>query len=214
MISSRSMWLLYVNASYHEASERVNAGLHNCRKMRTRSAGRYAAESLGGGTGERVGRDERGFNVVELSNRTLSREVAVSMSWNDFKFMMIQEFCPSHEMQKLETEFWNHTMVGAGHAAYTDRFHELARLVPHLVTLESRMIQRYVYGHASQIRRMVAATEPKTMQISGALTDEGREKWLQLRKLRKRKTWGNLARIGVEGMIIRELGLGMFLLLL
>ncbi|GKE44070.1 hypothetical protein Tco_1471354 [Tanacetum coccineum] len=35
---------------------------------------------------------------------TLSREVVVSMSWNDFKFMMIEEFCPSHEMQKLETE--------------------------------------------------------------------------------------------------------------
>ncbi|GJY59820.1 hypothetical protein Tco_0459712 [Tanacetum coccineum] len=31
--------------------------------------------------------------------RTLSREVAVSMSWNDFKFMMIQEFCPYQEMQ-------------------------------------------------------------------------------------------------------------------
>ncbi|GJW20262.1 putative reverse transcriptase domain-containing protein [Tanacetum coccineum] len=74
--------------------------------------------------------------------RTLSREVAVSMSWNDFKFMMIQEFCPSHEMQKFESEVWNHTMVGAGHAAYTDRFHELARLVPHLVTPESRMIER------------------------------------------------------------------------
>ncbi|GJY04505.1 hypothetical protein Tco_0370445 [Tanacetum coccineum] len=43
----------------------------------------------------------------------LSREVAISMSWNDFKFMMIQEFCPSHEMQKLETELWNHAMVGA-----------------------------------------------------------------------------------------------------
>ncbi|GKC88845.1 hypothetical protein Tco_1149494 [Tanacetum coccineum] len=37
------------------------------------------------------------------------------------------EFCPSHEMQKLETELWNHAMVGAGHVAYTDRFHELAR---------------------------------------------------------------------------------------
>ncbi|GKF21902.1 hypothetical protein Tco_0070540, partial [Tanacetum coccineum] len=36
--------------------------------------------------------------------RTLIREVAVSMSWNNFKFMMIEEFCPSHEMQKLETE--------------------------------------------------------------------------------------------------------------
>ncbi|GKD75826.1 putative reverse transcriptase domain-containing protein [Tanacetum coccineum] len=90
--------------------------------------------------------------------RTLSREVAVSMSWNDFKFMMIAEFCPSHEMQKLETKLWNHPMVEAGHAAYTNRFHELARLVPHL------------------IHGMVAATEPKTIQkaaqISGALTDE------------------------------------------
>ncbi|GJU76075.1 reverse transcriptase domain-containing protein, partial [Tanacetum coccineum] len=74
---------------------------------------------------------------------TLSREVVVSMSWNDFKFMMIQEFCPSHEMKKLESELWNHAMVGAGHAAYTDRFHELARLVPHLVTPESMMIESF-----------------------------------------------------------------------
>nr|GEU87203.1 putative reverse transcriptase domain-containing protein [Tanacetum cinerariifolium] len=76
----------------------------------------------------------------------------------------------------LETELWNHVMVGAGHAAYTDRFHELARLFPHLVTPESRMIERYVYALAPQICEMVAATELKTiqkaMQISGALTDE------------------------------------------
>ncbi|GJX90754.1 putative reverse transcriptase domain-containing protein, partial [Tanacetum coccineum] len=68
------------------------------------------------------------------------------------------EFCPSYKMQKLESELWNHAMVGAGHAAYTDRFHELARLVPNLIC------------------GMVAAMEPKTiqkvMQISGALTDE------------------------------------------
>ncbi|GJT21234.1 putative reverse transcriptase domain-containing protein [Tanacetum coccineum] len=31
-----------------------------------------------------------------------------------------------HKMQKLESELWNHVMVGAGHAAYTDRFHESA----------------------------------------------------------------------------------------
>nr|GEU52704.1 reverse transcriptase domain-containing protein [Tanacetum cinerariifolium] len=73
---------------------------------------------------------------------TLSQEVAVSMSWNDFKFMMIKEFCHSYEMQKLETELWNHAMVDSGHAAYTDRFHELARLVYHLVTPESRKIER------------------------------------------------------------------------
>nr|GEW50342.1 putative reverse transcriptase domain, ribonuclease H-like domain, aspartic peptidase domain protein [Tanacetum cinerariifolium] len=37
------------------------------------------------------------------------------------------EFYRSHEMQKLETELWNHAMVKAGHAAYTDRFHESER---------------------------------------------------------------------------------------
>ncbi|GJZ18710.1 hypothetical protein Tco_0554833, partial [Tanacetum coccineum] len=41
-----------------------------------------------------------------------------------------------------EVAFWNHAMVGASHAAYTDRFHELARLVLHLVTPESRKIER------------------------------------------------------------------------
>ncbi|GJT80003.1 putative reverse transcriptase domain-containing protein [Tanacetum coccineum] len=66
--------------------------------------------------------------------------------------------------------------VVAGHAEYTDRFHEWARLVPHLVTPEGKRIERYVYGLASQIRGMVAATEPKTMQkavqIAGTLADE------------------------------------------
>ncbi|GKD46179.1 reverse transcriptase domain-containing protein [Tanacetum coccineum] len=95
---------------------------------------------------------------------TLSQEVAVSISWNDFKFMMIEEFCLSHEMQKLKTGLWNHAMVGASQAVYTDRFHELARLVPHLVTTESRKIKRYVYGLAPQNHKMVAATEPKTIQ--------------------------------------------------
>ncbi|GJX79174.1 putative reverse transcriptase domain-containing protein [Tanacetum coccineum] len=124
--------------------------------------------------------------------RTLSREVVVSMSWNDFKFMMIKEFCPSHEMQKLETELWNHVMIGAGQAAYTDRFHELARLVPHLVTPKTRKIERYLYGLAPQIRRMVAATEPKTMQkavqISGALTDEA----VRNRPIKKVEKRGNV----------------------
>ncbi|GJX58792.1 reverse transcriptase domain-containing protein [Tanacetum coccineum] len=74
-----------------------------------------------------------------LYSGTLSQEVVVSMSWNDFKFMMIEEFYPSHEMQKLETELWNHAMVGAGHAAYTDRFHELASKEPSELVSDMRI---------------------------------------------------------------------------
>nr|GEV10856.1 reverse transcriptase domain-containing protein [Tanacetum cinerariifolium] len=94
----------------------------------------------------------------------------------DFKTLTREKFCLSNEIQKLETELWNHTMVEAGHAAYTDRFHKLDRLLPHLLTPEGKRIERYVYGLTPQIRGMVAATKLKTiqkaMQIDGTLTDE------------------------------------------
>ncbi|GKB34958.1 reverse transcriptase domain-containing protein [Tanacetum coccineum] len=73
---------------------------------------------------------------------TRGQEATVGMSWEDFKTLTREEFCPSNEMQKLEIELWNHAIVGAGHAAYTDRFYELARLVPHLVTPEGKRIER------------------------------------------------------------------------
>ncbi|GKG27625.1 reverse transcriptase domain-containing protein [Tanacetum coccineum] len=75
-------------------------------------------------------------------------KAAIGMSWNDFKALLVEELCPSNEMEKLENDVWNHTMVGANHVAYTDRFHELAKLVPHLVTPESSRIKRYIQGLA------------------------------------------------------------------
>nr|GEW70969.1 retrotransposon protein, putative, Ty3-gypsy subclass [Tanacetum cinerariifolium] len=83
-------------------------------------------------------------NVLVNGNRihTLSREVAVSMSGNDFKFMMIEEFCPSHEMQKLETK----------------------RIERYVYELASQI--------RGMIAVMEPKTMQKAMQISGALTDE------------------------------------------
>ncbi|GJU36346.1 reverse transcriptase domain-containing protein [Tanacetum coccineum] len=45
------------------------------------------------------------------------RKAVIGLSWNDFKALLIEEFCPSNEMEKLESEFWNHKMVGANHAS-------------------------------------------------------------------------------------------------
>ncbi|GKA65463.1 hypothetical protein Tco_0765170 [Tanacetum coccineum] len=40
--------------------------------------------------------------------------------------LLVEEFCPSNEMEKLENELWNHNMVGANHAAYNGQgFHEI-----------------------------------------------------------------------------------------
>ncbi|GKC38215.1 reverse transcriptase domain-containing protein, partial [Tanacetum coccineum] len=108
--------------------------------------------------------------------QTRGRETAVGMIWENLKTLTREKFCPNNEMQKLKIEFYCHAMVGAGHAAYTDRFHELARLVSHLVTPENKRIERYIYSLASLIRAIVAATEPTTIQSvvlkAGMLTDE------------------------------------------
>ncbi|GJR84772.1 reverse transcriptase domain-containing protein [Tanacetum coccineum] len=68
------------------------------------------------------------------------RDAANAMAWDDFKALLMTKFCPSNEIEKLEGEFWNHSMVGVDHAGYTDRFHELAKLVPHLVTPEAKPV--------------------------------------------------------------------------
>ncbi|GJX72584.1 putative reverse transcriptase domain-containing protein, partial [Tanacetum coccineum] len=80
---------------------------------------------------------------------------AMAISWNDFKALMVEEFYPSNEMEK---------------------FHELAKLVPHLVTPESSRIKMYIAGLAPKIRGMLWATQPTTIQNeilrAGILTDE------------------------------------------
>nr|GFA63003.1 reverse transcriptase domain-containing protein [Tanacetum cinerariifolium] len=94
------------------------------------------------GNNYRNNRNQNGNSVNDNIQGELSQSTDVGMAWEDFKTSMRDEFCLINEMQKLETEFWNHAMIGAGHAAYPDRFHELARLVPHLVTPENKRIER------------------------------------------------------------------------
>ncbi|GJY49653.1 reverse transcriptase domain-containing protein [Tanacetum coccineum] len=111
--------------------------------------------------------------------QTRGRKAAVGMTWEDFKDLMRKEFCPNNVMQKLETEFWCYAMVGAGHAAYTDRFHELASLAP-------------------QIHVMVAATEPTIIQSdvlkAGMLTDEAIKNGSLKKNTKKRKNSRELSR--------------------
>ncbi|GJU38110.1 reverse transcriptase domain-containing protein [Tanacetum coccineum] len=132
--------------------------------------------------------------------QTRAQEVVVGMTWEDFKTLRREEFFPNNEMKKLETEFWCHVMVGAGHAAYTDRFHELARLVPHLVTPGNKRIERYIYGLAPQIRAMLAATKPTTIQSvvlkPGMLTDEAIRNGSLKKNTKKRGNGGEPSRDG------------------
>ena len=44
------------------------------------------------------------------------------------KEMMIEEYCPRGEVQKLEHELWSLTMKGSNIVAYTARFRDLVAL--------------------------------------------------------------------------------------
>ncbi|GJU84367.1 retrovirus-related pol polyprotein from transposon TNT 1-94 [Tanacetum coccineum] len=140
------------------------------------------ANGRNGGNGGNNGCTYKGFmacNPKEYDGKEVQARgcaAAIGMSRTDFKALLVEEFCPSNEMGKLESEFWNHKMVGANHAGYTDQFHELAKLVPHLVTPESSRIKRYIVGLAPEIRGMLRATQPTTIHSAilraGILTDE------------------------------------------
>ncbi|KAJ9544144.1 hypothetical protein OSB04_023851 [Centaurea solstitialis] len=92
------------------------------------------------------------------------RDATGQITWEDFKKMLKEEFCPRSELQKLEAELWRHEMKGNDITSYTTRFHELAKLVPHLVTPEQNRVDRYVWGLSPEIRGNVTAADPKSLQ--------------------------------------------------
>ncbi|KAD3640228.1 hypothetical protein E3N88_29451 [Mikania micrantha] len=101
---------------------------------------------------------------------------AEALGWSEFKALITEEYCPINELQKLEAEFWNLSMVGAEIQAYTNRFHELSCLLPHMVNSEAKKVERYVWGLAPQIRGLVTSSRPTTLKsailLAGQLTDE------------------------------------------
>ncbi|GJQ96836.1 putative reverse transcriptase domain-containing protein [Tanacetum coccineum] len=109
--------------------------------------------------------------------QTRGRAAAIAQPWEDFKKLLMEEYCPGDEIQKLESEFWNHKMVGSDIDDYTARFHELARLVPHMVTPENQRVNRYIQGLAPEIKANVTSSRPTTIQsvvsMANRLTTDG-----------------------------------------
>ncbi|GJT90680.1 reverse transcriptase domain-containing protein [Tanacetum coccineum] len=91
---------------------------------------------------------EKMENVLDNSGcsenqKARCREAAIGMTWNDFKALLVEEFCPSNEMEmSREGYFENHKMVGAQPCClHKSDSYELAKLFPPLVTPESDAIK-------------------------------------------------------------------------
>ncbi|KAK1424225.1 hypothetical protein QVD17_19546 [Tagetes erecta] len=107
--------------------------------------------------------------------RTRGVDAAMALSWDQFKDLMTKEFCPRNEIKKLEAEFWDLAQEGGENLAYTNRFHELSLLVPHLITPLSRAIEKYIGGLPMQIQDTVWGSNPTTLEdtirLAAQLTD-------------------------------------------
>ncbi|GJV19421.1 zinc finger, CCHC-type, retrotransposon gag domain protein [Tanacetum coccineum] len=86
------------------------------------------------------------------------------MTWDEFKEIIINKFCPEGELKQLEHEFLNLEQRDMSMREYTTRFNEKARFAKHHVQTEEKRIHRYIWGTNSGIRELVKATRPKTYQ--------------------------------------------------
>ncbi|KAL7581886.1 hypothetical protein Lser_V15G47382 [Lactuca serriola] len=95
--------------------------------------------------------------------------VAKSMPWTEMKEMLMAEYCPRGEIQKIEQELWNLTVRNADIDAYISRFSELSLLCLGVITSEGKKIERFIWGLTSPIQGNVIAANPETFDSAKRL---------------------------------------------
>ncbi|CAH1451841.1 unnamed protein product [Lactuca virosa] len=88
--------------------------------------------------------------------------VANSMSLEELKEMLIAEYCPRGEVQKLEQELCNLTVQNSDIDVYISRFNELVLLYPGMITSEGNKVERFIWGLTPPIQGNVIASKPET----------------------------------------------------
>ena len=103
------------------------------------------------------------WDTIEQS---MGEIVVNQMTWNDFKALVTDKFCPKGEMDRIEVRLLQFQAGDMNHREYTSKFEEMARFVPHLVTPESKRITRYIHGLPPKVRILVKSTSPSTYQAT------------------------------------------------
>ncbi|GJY21228.1 putative reverse transcriptase domain-containing protein [Tanacetum coccineum] len=77
--------------------------------------------------------------------------------------MMIDEFCPTEEVQRLEDELRHLKLRDMNIATYTQRFNELALLCPDVVPNEKKKVELYIKGLPEIIKGETTSSRPATL---------------------------------------------------
>ncbi|KAF5769294.1 putative retrotransposon gag domain-containing protein [Helianthus annuus] len=76
--------------------------------------------------------------IAERNKR--GNDAAYGLSWDELKNVILEEFYPPHERQKLEDEFWHIKQKDGENAALTARFKQLSIICPDQVKTTARSI--------------------------------------------------------------------------
>ena len=83
--------------------------------------------------------------------------------------MLMAEYFPRGEIQKMEQELWDLTVRNSDIDAYISRFSELSLLCPGMITSEGKKIERFIWGLTSPIQGNVIAAKPETFDSAKRL---------------------------------------------
>nr|GEY75913.1 hypothetical protein [Tanacetum cinerariifolium] len=125
-------------------TQRVNAALEAERASQANTGGKEAMQM----------EQEAEIGHLQFAN-VCEREIL-----GDMKKMMMEEFCPDEEVQRLEDELRSLKLRDTNIAAYTQRFNELVLLCPEAVPTEKKNVEAYIKGLPKNIKGEVTSSRP------------------------------------------------------
>ncbi|KAJ0845817.1 putative retrotransposon gag domain-containing protein [Helianthus annuus] len=105
-------------------------------------------------------------SLLQATGKTL----LYNLSWDQFEALIKENYCPQHEVEKIESDFLTLVMENLDCQAYVTSFNTMSRLVPYLVTPEPKRIARFIGGLAPEIKGNVKASMPTTYRSAADLS--------------------------------------------
>ncbi|MFS7908481.1 putative transcription factor interactor and regulator CCHC(Zn) family [Helianthus anomalus] len=103
-------------------------------------------------------------------------DAGYELTWEELKAIMIDEFCPPHERQNLEDEFWVIKQKDGDNAALTARFKQLSIICPDQVKTPEMTIKKYIRALPDCVADFVHASKPATIEETYQLAAEINDK--------------------------------------
>ncbi|MFS7984550.1 putative transcription factor interactor and regulator CCHC(Zn) family [Helianthus anomalus] len=103
-------------------------------------------------------------------------DAAYELTWEELKAIMIDEFCPPHERQKLEDEFWGIKQKDGDNVALTAHFKQLSIICPDQVKTPEQAIKKYIRAIPDCVADFDHASKPATIEETYLLASEINDK--------------------------------------